>query len=208
VAYQAIGRLFQHPWFERIWIIQEVAAGKEVHIMYNGVCIDWHDLTAAAYKIESNHALSSIIAYHLSPKASGPTISEIGMDVSTDYYKPLWNHVRLMKTIRAQLHGDQPLPLGELICNTIIFKAKEPRDKLYAILGISSDGHKLPFQPDYIDSDDDVFIRTTAYLLSTNMWFTWLAYFSKGYQQTFPPGSSLRNCPLPSWVPDYGAIPP
>jgi hypothetical protein len=113
--------------------------------MYNGVCIDWHGLTAAAYKIESNHELSTLIAYHLSPKASGPTISEIGMEVSTDYYKPFWSHVRLMNTIREQLHGDQPLPLGELIRNTIMFKAKEPRDKLYAILGILSDGHKIAF---------------------------------------------------------------
>ncbi|PMD19979.1 hypothetical protein NA56DRAFT_574650, partial [Hyaloscypha hepaticicola] len=27
-AFVAVGKLFSHPWFERIWIVQEVAAGK------------------------------------------------------------------------------------------------------------------------------------------------------------------------------------
>ncbi|PMD41819.1 hypothetical protein L207DRAFT_406182, partial [Hyaloscypha variabilis F] len=33
-AFIAVGKLFSHSWFEKIWIVQEVAAGKKVHVMY------------------------------------------------------------------------------------------------------------------------------------------------------------------------------
>lgn len=35
VALKALGRLFCHPWFERMWILQEVTVPEKVHFMYS-----------------------------------------------------------------------------------------------------------------------------------------------------------------------------
>lgn len=58
-AFIAVGRLFSHPWFERIWEIQEVAFGKTVHVMYHGICVDWDTLARAAKHLGADTDLKS-----------------------------------------------------------------------------------------------------------------------------------------------------
>ncbi|KAM7218389.1 hypothetical protein V8F06_006153 [Rhypophila decipiens] len=37
----AVANFFRNPWFRRVWIIQEAACAKKLHVMYGNVCIDW-----------------------------------------------------------------------------------------------------------------------------------------------------------------------
>lgn len=39
LALQALKELFSNEWFERMWIIQEVAVGNRIHVMTNGLSI-------------------------------------------------------------------------------------------------------------------------------------------------------------------------
>jgi hypothetical protein len=38
----ALGDMMEHPYFTRIWIVQEVAANKNVHAVYGGQLINWY----------------------------------------------------------------------------------------------------------------------------------------------------------------------
>jgi hypothetical protein len=58
-AYTAVGWLFSHPWFERIWVVQEVAGGKTVHVMYHGICVELETLARAAKHLGSDIELKS-----------------------------------------------------------------------------------------------------------------------------------------------------
>jgi hypothetical protein len=124
------------------------------------------------------------------------------MAAFNNYFNLFWSLVSFINLARTQLLSDNALPLANLIFITSQFQSKEPRDKIYAILGISNDGDKLPYKPGYIDSEDIVFIETTAFLLSGGQWFTMLSFSGKGRQRVYPSRRySPRNYPLPSWVP-------
>lgn len=64
---------------------------------------------------------------------------------------------------------------------------------------------KLPFRPNYKESAELLFIKTTAFLLSTKSWFTLLAMTGRGYESTKSTAMSPLLESLPSWVPDYGS---
>jgi hypothetical protein len=38
---QAFAQILQHPYWERVWIVQEVAAASSLSILYGGIYIDW-----------------------------------------------------------------------------------------------------------------------------------------------------------------------
>ncbi|KAJ9644141.1 hypothetical protein H2201_007118 [Coniosporium apollinis] len=197
----ALSRLFRHLWFQRIWVVQEVAAAEVVHVMYNGICIEWNTLAQAVREIHSAINLSRQMKYYDDTKTS--TIETIGRDPSLDY--SYWLNAEIMATIRDQVQNGNPLPLAVLILGTLGFKSKDPRDKLFALLGIASDGADLPLTPSYNESVESVFTNVTSFVLSSESWFMLLASTGRGYEaagSTRPPDSPLPK-DLPSWVPDY-----
>lgn len=45
---QCLSWLLNNPWFERVWIVQEVALPRVVYIVYSGQYLDWNVLAEAA----------------------------------------------------------------------------------------------------------------------------------------------------------------
>lgn len=83
---------------------------------------------------------------------------------------------------------------------TNMFKATNPRDKVFALLGISRDGRKLPFKPDYDVDEEQVFLKTAAFVLSSEEWFFTFASTGIGYESYPYPTPSKTTVKLPSWV--------
>ncbi|EPE31118.1 hypothetical protein GLAREA_04085 [Glarea lozoyensis ATCC 20868] len=46
--WKLLRRLFQDSWFERLWVIQELAASQETVVMWGGIFIPWETLKEAA----------------------------------------------------------------------------------------------------------------------------------------------------------------
>ncbi|OCK73557.1 hypothetical protein K432DRAFT_447772 [Lepidopterella palustris CBS 459.81] len=206
LACQSLYRFFQHPWFERIWVVQEVAAGKEVRVTYGGICMDWSTLASAAGTIKLDPELQRHIIYHMHFKASDQAShARARTEDLTEWYS-FWSNPKFMDVVREHLHNDMPLPLMDLLNLSTNFRSSVARDKIYALLGIASDGNKLPFKPSYIEPEDVIFIQTASFLLSQETWFKSLSISGKGCRLLFPTGRSTKQYSLPSWVPDYGAI--
>jgi len=47
--------LLQHPWFARIWVVQEVALAKYVRIVYGDEVISWDRLASSIKTLQKNH---------------------------------------------------------------------------------------------------------------------------------------------------------
>lgn len=202
-AFIALSRLFKNPWFQRIWVVQEVSAAEVVHIMYNGICIDWNTLASAVREIGSDVALSSRMNYEHFPRSD--SIETSGLGLPTGPLELLhWQNAAIMAKMRDKIRSGSPVPLMLLMAATLIFKSKDPRDKIFALLGIASDGTDLPFRPDYKESVELVFIKTTSYLLSSEDWFTQLVMSGSGLDTAGSTGRPVLR-ELPSWVPDYTA---
>ena len=80
------------------------------------------------------------------------------------------------------------------------FKAKDPRDKVYALLGLVTDELGIKALVDYNKSTETVYTETARYLLGREPHpLRILTYAGVGL-----PGSVLS---LPSWVPDWRNAP-
>ncbi|KAL5313158.1 hypothetical protein ACEPPN_018891 [Leptodophora sp. 'Broadleaf-Isolate-01'] len=206
VAVRLLGEFLSHPWFERIWIVQEVAAGKKVHIMYNGFCLDWDYLAMTTARIEDDIIFRQMIQVSMSPNTStaGAQASAVGLPFEGHGIGRMhWSNARFMGRVRQSLLDKEPFSLGVLVLLTAEFKAKEPRDKVFALLGIAADGDEFTYQPNYEDPEEVVFLETTRFLLSSEYWFPILAMVGSGYEYFLPPKDPPPSGTNPSWAMDF-----
>ncbi|KAL2131406.1 hypothetical protein VTI74DRAFT_5139 [Chaetomium olivicolor] len=209
LAYLTVGRLLSHPWFNRIWIFQEVAVSQEIHVLVCGTCLDWFTLAGFLERLKNSGQLERRLKYWMSPIASAYVNSSVGLemtDAKTPGFYQAMTNVWLMSLVRHRVLTGVPLPLGVLILSTRFFASTDPRDMVFSLLGIAGDGHALPFKPQYGRPVADTFIDAASYVLSSDRarWSIHLANAGRGYQSIFTDNTnSALSDALPSWVPDY-----
>ncbi|KAN0083077.1 HET domain containing protein [Elaphomyces granulatus] len=129
---QAVFTLLQRPWFRRIWVIQEVAAARHVLIMCGPTEIDGYAFCLGIDSLKGSHLdLQSLVC---------PVIYLIrGTIFRPDY--------SMGRSGRSSL---DICPLSELIDMYHAHEAARRHDKVYALLGMSSDNlSKVNLSPDY-----------------------------------------------------------
>jgi ankyrin repeat protein len=130
--------LLTRPWFDRMWIIQEVANARAARV----VC-----------------GAKSVLArtFALFPHLLGITPSRNCQAILDVMPGPTRNHSWWTKS-----HD-----LNTLLRKFKGSKASDPRDKIYALLGIASDQFIEGFPlPDYEKSERDVLLDTVTFLLT------------------------------------------
>jgi hypothetical protein len=91
-----------------------------------------------------------------------------------------------------------PLPLSFLLAACSSFKASEDRDKVYALLGLTSEHLPRSLTPNYKNKTTlDVFRDMARYFLSSRDPFAMLPYAGIGYRES----KVVED--LPSWAPDW-----
>ncbi|EHK46644.1 hypothetical protein TRIATDRAFT_23808, partial [Trichoderma atroviride IMI 206040] len=119
----AIQTLLQRSWFERIWVLQEVAAARQVLMMFHSMDMDGlafctgltalnHDFKDPDTQNRIRSAAYLIKGAGLRPKHLATFSDRFSLNIC---------------------------PLGELVDMYHTRKAKDLRDKIYALLGMSSD---------------------------------------------------------------------
>jgi hypothetical protein len=173
-----IGRFICRPWFERIWIVQEVVMGQKVQLWCGQQSIDWNDFV---------YVILSLQRYNL-PK--------LLMDTTTRLPSAGFHTCTSLATWRkSRVAGDSAFrSLGNLLLASGNFKSKYPRDKVYALLGISSSSNKGVF-PDYDCTEQQAFTNSTRSMLLQSKGLLVLSAAGVGFPRKIPH--------LPSWVPDW-----
>ncbi len=183
-AFVAVGKLFSHPWFERIWIVQEVAAGKTVHVMYHGICMGWEDLVVDANRLSHNPELRAFLLHHklLNTSGSNSSTRKNGQNIIVNVLEEIhWAHLEFLNTLRVSTQGGKILPLAALLVATFPCKATHAKDKIFALLGIAGDAQQLTSSLNYEDEFEQIFLRATAFVVSTTSWFHLLSAAGRGY---------------------------
>ncbi|KAF7918004.1 uncharacterized protein EAE98_010032 [Botrytis deweyae] len=138
---ESILRLLKRPWFQRIWVLQEVGLARSILIICGSVEMNGYTFCSGVSKLESllkNYSdLQSVIR---------PTIHLIRGSI----FRPKYN---------SSLLGD--LSLGELIDMYHNHKATVRHDKVYALLGMCSDhlSSTTGLLPDYTIPWETLFRR-------------------------------------------------
>ncbi|KAL8403138.1 hypothetical protein RB594_008411 [Gaeumannomyces avenae] len=158
---QAILTLLERPWFQRIWVLQEVAAARYVLIKCGFSAVDGYTFCSGLGKsklsYDTHPALRDLI----------PPITYLIRDaVVRPQYETSLPETSLPSTFSLNIR-----PLGELVDMFHTREATNPLDKVYALLGMSSDDPRDPktaglYEADYTASWAKVFRKLIQFSLS------------------------------------------
>jgi hypothetical protein len=182
----------KHRYWHRAWVIQEVARGRQVHILYGNQFLDWKRV---------HRALSLMTQPPLSKHIlkNGIVVGVLQATRAMATYSALYNGVPFLdKVRRARSLG--PVNLRAALEWSSAAEASEPEDKVFALQGLVLEDSDLDSQLAHVLRDNcnsgpsEICTRLAQYLLSTDPEYL----FRKagvGWQRDITD--------LPSWVPDW-----
>ena len=179
------------PWFGRVWIVQEAVLAEAATVILGDWNIDWESLCRGIQPFEN---VELLVPYNSS--LSGP---EFGAATQWEGYdgQPAAFFMKLRTEHKKEL------PLHEVLCATMDRKATNPRDHVYAILGMVKEiaaPIMPPWEPellavDYGKSVGEIFRDATRFVMLNERTLTFLA------DAYLTPSSHNLGCP--SWVPNW-----
>lgn len=178
-AWKPAADILSRQWFERMWVIQERTVAR--------ACV----YLCGPYKISSD-TLNSLTKNHQfvwelqhSLLANKPQNID-GTMVYLGFLSPFM----------ARFHTDKGLTLGEWLCWTSGHKATDPRDRIFALIGLTTDTPTT-----FIDYRKDL----RQVLIDVGVWL--MTRGSRGFGSPLNVPSFVnhghRSFELPSWVPEW-----
>jgi hypothetical protein len=137
-AFRALVELIDRPWFKRVWVIQEVVVSKETTVCCGNLKLPWTDFELTAAAVHGYLAtIEKTLFAGLSDK-SHPFESS----VAVKRFEKLGDgcmRIRIIATlIRERLENKGPKTLNHIIQKFRSSESTDPRDKIYALLGIAT----------------------------------------------------------------------
>lgn len=194
-AVGALGNLLRRPYWERVWVVQEVACAKEVVVMCGRKTLPFDDFEKAC-------AAWDRVCGSLGPRPGDVSRhSLLDSARQRNLRQMIWyRDFRIM----SYTDWDQPrAPFLEVIESCRHLKCSDPRDKIYGFLTLGGP-HTKHFtaiaSPDYNKAVTQVYCEVARRLL-----------LDDGSLRLVALASNIRSCPsnatqlpsLPSWVPDW-----
>jgi hypothetical protein len=160
-------RLLMRPWFERIWVIQEIFVAQEAKVVCGRLILDWREFSKAS-------EVMIVQSYQL------PWSDDLKFILqSVEWWRALTiNVIHRMpsRTMLALLHRLQN------------YKCTNPRDRIFALLGVCDDAHGV--KVDYGSSVQDFYIN-----------WAWVQIDKTRRLDVFCYCNDSSSLGLPSWVP-------
>jgi hypothetical protein len=181
--FKALKNLLHRPWFDRAWVYQESTLARKSYVK------------CGAFSVSGQHLFEVCITIaELQRGRKGPE----WWFVDNAHVK---GEILLFKGPLPELDSARP-SISNVNWNTIlnllhirrIAKAKDPRDKIYSLLGVANDAQGI--EPDYTRSVDKVYISLAKHVIMINRNLKVL-----GNVDPHNPNHLPRS--LPSWVPDW-----
>jgi hypothetical protein len=200
---------FRRKWFTRVWMLQEVVLGKHPAILWIDNVLGLDLVESCVHFMRCSGLDSSLTRFELEKAPNHPG-TLIGAESNLVRYIRRCL-LQIQRSTNDALKGDDctkscPRPAAHhfyiILVNTLILKASDPRDKVYAILGIINrfsevaKWKKLPITPNYTNSTTaSVFTHATSTMIMSSRCLDIITRVKDrkvGQLHAFP-----------SWVPDF-----
>ena len=172
--WEALGRLFDRPWFERIWVIQEAAKASQACVLCGNQQISWESIVRAGQAVVHNSLKFMFTSVGYMPGGlftpEGIESFRRGLQTATDY------------------------ELFSALVNTRAFKATDPRDKVFGLWGLVSKKAINGLEVNYSMEPVEIYKRVALYLFS-RCGLTGLSSAGK-----IPVDHEYQ---IPTWVPNW-----
>jgi hypothetical protein len=184
--WEAMEALFLRPWWYRVWVYQEIVVSREATFVCGQDTLDWKNMFLAIPNM-----------WYLSKPDVLPLLDEHHGEL---VHRKSWFQASTMLNHRsAKLPGVDILRQFDLLYLVEItkgFDATDPRDKIYALLGVD-EVQDIPIDPDYTKSTLEVYREFLIRYIQTRHDLSIICkggIGTAGFEESFG---------LPSWVPDF-----
>ena len=186
--WSSLSKLVRHPWFSRVWVVQEVVVSKTVHVIYGNTYIDWEQLSIVLGAMRGDISVSLL---------SGD--DDFMRKINDPYsYLASIECVSHMRDLRQSYHSGEPLCMVDVI-PAAGNRASDDRDRIYGLLAMPSQLSDQLKQPDYTKSTLQVYIEAGKHITTFADPLGLLPNAGIGYER------KLND--LPSWIPDWTCLP-
>ncbi|KAF2843152.1 HET-domain-containing protein [Patellaria atrata CBS 101060] len=179
-GWKSLAKLFQLPWFYRFWVIQEISLSSNAFLVWGENSTPWSDIAGASQWLRQ-------FGYKF--------IDQYGIQGAYNAY--------LMDALTNQgIALTAPLTFLRLLGLTRQFHVTDPRDRIFAILGlptVDADPENEVFfmEPDYTLTLNEVYWRVAHEILQTDDQLRLLSAVQHG---------PCIGTDLPSWVPRWDRL--
>lgn len=152
-------------WFERMWVVQEAGVASNLYLQFGECSVAWSSFLQTVYYL------------HFTCKI------------------PIRNFRRVIgiEKIRTGWQDGKRQALRDLILECRYRQSSDPRDKIYAVLGLMGDRMNDLLQPDYSKSISEVYTNVTRHFITQH----------ESLDPICDQQLRGRQQGLPSWVPDF-----
>lgn len=169
-------RLLSRRWFTRYWVIQEVAMGTSPVVVCGLHAVKWDAVHGVCKWIWKSIAMFK----HMWSR-----------DLAIRSVDPRWEGPVQIDRARRAAH------MAEFQRRLILFKksqATDPRDRIFALLGLAPESSPPGIRPDYKTSVEDLYLQVSRFFFERGGDVMILELTGVG---------SERSLDLPSWVVDW-----
>lgn len=158
--WKSFQRFICRPWFTRVWIIQEFALACSPQFMIGRQFRDAEFLPNAVARAAQHLGILYIQDSFYGSRPNRNTA------IADAYFYVLEKHQAVFRIHSARTRLGYQRSLCELLDGTTLyFEATDPRDRVYALLGLSDDENiKQDLYVDYKEAENDFAIRVSLYL--------------------------------------------
>jgi hypothetical protein len=145
------------PWFNRIWVVQEVTAPRHIVVIYGTISAPWSMFASAAseYKKHSTACCADVVRGI--PKDEEKILADSCNKIADIHALRILQHTVDRRGLDGQREDDF-ISLLDLLRKFRNRKASDPRDKVYALLSmVLTPPGRPPLLPDYSLSEVEVF---------------------------------------------------
>ncbi|KAH9214225.1 heterokaryon incompatibility protein-domain-containing protein, partial [Leptodontidium sp. 2 PMI_412] len=190
--WDALVAFFSNPWFRRVWIIQEAVFAKDLIFFYGDICLDWKSVARAVNVIYDQNLLQRF-------QSSDPYTQST---LRAKYNEGLHN-VDSILDFRGDINYQQAFTLEHTLEMCIHAGSTDPRDKIYALLGMTVDASEDRIRPVYGPEVTPRMVYTKAMKLILSQSMTKQDGNQLHALTTAGIGFDRNIQELPSWVPDW-----
>lgn len=161
--------LCSKPWFIRVWVVQEMLLARSVKMLCGHVFFEWFGLATVIRNLDWDRMLANV----------GPVA---------------YRGCQAIMTMEPHRPGTLNADTIPLLAANRVREATDPRDRVYAIMGIVSDRQlSTTLGVDYSLSTAQVFEDTARYLIGRKA----------SIEVLYEAGGPKNLTRLPSWAPDW-----
>lgn len=194
-------QLAEREWFTRLWTIQElVLANKDPLVGCGFTWTTWSILLKAWQRV----AMIEFTRMGMTMKKEGVESENGGKKSDSDAFslgvRTSGTKIDLLSNLRTAVTSKKGSDLRDLLLNTVSSKATEPKDRIYALLGMLHASDRVTLTIDYSLSLGTIYASAISHIFQKGT-----GPFLLSGMELAGPHPSPQYSFFPSWVPRLGS---